>query len=136
MKKVLTVILAMFVCAGLLFSLYGCFGPGKIKVGIINKQKVLANWAEYRDLMGEYQVERDLLLSRLPSVNKSLTEKQKSEIEKLNKKWAEKGRGLEEKFTKVVEDTAKKKNLDMVISNYSVEYGGIDITDEIKGKLK
>lgn len=136
MKKVLTVILAMFICVGLLFSLYGCFKPGKIKVGIINKQKILANWAEYRDLMGEYQVERDLLLNKLPSVNNSLTERQKDEIEKLNKKWAEKGDILENKFTKIVEDTAKKKKLDMVVSNYSVEYGGIDITDEIKGNLK
>lgn len=136
MKKNLIAVLLVFVCVGLLFSLYGCLKPGKIKVGIINKQKILANWAEYRDLMGEYQVERDLLLSKLPSVNNSLTEEQKGEIEKLNKKWAEKGKVLEDKFTKIVEDTAKKKNLDMVVSNYSVEYGGIDITDEIKGKLK
>lgn len=136
MKKNLISVLLVFVCAGLLFTLYGCFGPGKIKVGIINKQKVLANWGEYRDLMGEYQVERDLLLCKLPSVNNSLTESQKNEIDKLNKKWSEKGKVLEDKFTKIVENTAKKKKLDMVVSNYSVEYGGIDITDEVKGKLK
>lgn len=136
MKKVLTVIVTIIICIGLLFSVYGCFKPIKMKVGVVNKKKLLTNWPKYRDLMGEYQVERDLLLSKLPKDSSSLTQQQKNDIEKMSKKLSEKGKILEDEFTKVAESVAKNKKLGIVIiSDYAVEYGGIDITNEIKEKL-
>lgn len=136
MKKSITVVLIIIICAGLLFSAYGCFKPIKMKVGVVNKQKLLINWPKYRDLMGEYQVERDLLVSKLPKDSSSLTQQQKDDIEKMSKKWSEKGKTIEDEFTKAVEGVAKNKKLGIVISDYTVEYGGIDITNEIKEKLQ
>lgn len=136
MKKSITVVLIIIICAGLLFSVYGCFKPIKMKVGVVNKQKLLTNWPKYRDLMGEYQVERDLLVSKLPKESSSLTQQQKDDVEKMSKKWSEKGKVLEDEFTKAAEGVAKKKKLGIVISDYTVEYGGIDITNEIKEKLQ
>lgn len=134
MKKNVTIIIMAFLCLGLLFSIYGCSMRPKLKAGVVNRQKILANWSKYRDLMGEYQIERDLLLSKLPKNSRDLTAQQKEEVNKLNQKWARVGKDLEAEFIVFVEKTAKKKKVDIVVSKDSVEYGGIDITDEIKLK--
>ncbi|MFH1454160.1 MAG: OmpH family outer membrane protein [Armatimonadota bacterium] len=135
MKKIVIVAAVLFICMGIIISVTGC-KPANLKTGIINRYKLLANWAEYRDLMSEYQVESDLLLGKLPKDPSKITDKQKAVIEQMNEKWKEKGNALDEKLEEVVAQIAKKKKLNIVVVDFAVEYGGIDITDEIKNKLQ
>ena len=114
------------IAAGLLA---GCTTPSS-SVGLVDVQRIVANWSTYQGYQSQLNTEERALASKRENVAKK-----RREAMALQAKYA----GITDDLTKQVRDAAIKiandKHLQLVVTRQGVGYGGTDITPEIEKAL-
>ncbi|HEV7178428.1 MAG TPA: hypothetical protein VGN11_01045 [Candidatus Baltobacteraceae bacterium] len=106
--------------------LAGCTGNSS-PVGLIDVNRVVANWPVYQNDQQQLLVEEQKIVQSKTSAGQKAREAQA-----LQKKYA----GITDDLTKQIRDAANKiatqRNLKLVVTKQGVGYGGVDITADVE----
>lgn len=114
----------------------GCSDRAKLRVGIINPQRTLSSWGKYNKAAGKVRNEAIVLDEKIAVSNGKLSAEDKKEIVQTTMQWQKDWESLIEEVKKASEIVAKEKKLDLIVLNNVVNYGGVDVTDDVTKKLK
>lgn len=107
--------------------LAGCSGGGSSPVGLLDVQRLMANWPQYNT--ANTQMLED---ERAIQTGKGSNAQKQRQLADMSKKYA----SLSQQLVKQVQDAAAKvaqqKNLKLVVTREYVGYGGVDITSDVE----
>lgn len=134
MKKVL--ISAMLAAASL-----GLMGSADAASGYVNVEAVLASSPAFVQAEKSFVAELQKLQKEFNEKSKSMSDKDKQALaQKMNQQLAQYRAQImgpiQTKFRAAIEKAAKAKDVDMVVNNDSVVYGGVDLTQDVKANMK
>lgn len=122
MKK--TTLLTAALAAALLA---GCGGGNSSSVGLLDVQRLMANWPQYNT-----DNQQMLADERAIETGKGSNASKQRQVAQMSQKYA----ALSQKLVKQVQDAAAKvaqqKNLKLVVTREFVGYGGVDITPDVE----
>lgn len=135
MKKLSAVLFLVI----LIFILAACAAPGQ-KIGVIDVTKVLEESQRAREYQNQLDARKSEVQKRLESEMGNLKEEERvAEFQKayqeLDRLGRELGQQLHLEIEQAVQKVAEEEQLDIVINNKAVLYGGEDITDEVIEEL-
>lgn len=107
--------------------LAGCSGGGSSSVGLLDVQRLMANWPQYNTANNQM-----LSDERAIQTGKGSNSQKQQQLADMSKKYA----SLSQQLVKQVQDAAAKvaqqKNLKLVVTREFVGYGGVDITPDVE----
>lgn len=119
----------------------------EIKTGLIDSDRLLMDYPEFKKFLDKKQTEsrqiRNIMMKKPGEQGGRLSGEDEAHIKKVTEDFMKKEAVIIKKFVDEVRDASKQvqdeKKLDMVINNpFSrsvVEFGGVDITDDVKAKM-
>jgi Skp family chaperone for outer membrane proteins len=146
--------IAIILTVLILYTMSGCkqnsanatteISSASLRIGYIDSDR-LATQAEFPELTSffEKKEKERARIRSLMTAKKHLTEAEKESIRKATKEFVKSEDALIKDFVETMRVCSKKvaeeKKLDMVLNNKSaariVEYGGIDITEDVRAKI-
>ncbi len=106
--------------------LAGCSGNSS-PVGLIDVNRVVANWSTYQNYQQQLLVEEQKIVR-----SRASTAQKTAQANALQKKYA----GITNDLTKQIRDAASRvasqRNLKLVVTTEGVGYGGVDITPDVE----
>lgn len=106
----------------------GCAGHGT--VGLVDVQRIVANWPEYQSYQTQLYSEERSIASR----RESAARKQIDTIA-LEKKYAKLNDNLSKQIHDVAAKIATQDSLKLVLTREGIGYGGTDITSDVEKAL-
>jgi hypothetical protein len=107
--------------------LAGCAGANNSPVGLLDVQRLMANWPQYNTANNQMLADE-----RAIEVGKGSPSQKQRQIAQMNQRYA----SLSQQLVKQVQDAAAKvaqqKNLKLVVTREFVGYGGVDITPDVE----
>jgi type IV pilus biogenesis protein CpaD/CtpE len=107
--------------------LAGCAGGTSSPVGLLDVQRLMANWPQYNTANNQMLADE-----RAIETGKGSTAQKQQQIAQMNQRYA----SLSQQLVKQVQDAAAKvaqqKNLKLVVTREYVGYGGVDITPDVE----
>jgi Skp family chaperone for outer membrane proteins len=121
-----------------------CIGCGNEKkgprVGYIDTDKLMQKWEKFKTSADEYTKEREQLMRRLARNRSGPTFQDRLEVMKSDEKWDKLKRELRDEIKAAAAQVAKDKKLDIILDNGAtspiIEYGGVDVTNDVVKVLK
>jgi len=106
----------------------GCAGHNTI--GLVDVQRVVANWPEYQTYQTQLYTEERSIAGRRESTSR----KQRDTIA-LEKKYATLNDSLSKQIHDVAAKIATQDSLKLVLTREGIGYGGVDITSDVEKAL-
>lgn len=124
-----------------MLCLIGC---GKEKkgpqVGYIDTDKLMEKWEKFRASANDYSKEREELMRRLSRNTAGPSFQDRLELMRSDEKWDKLKAELRDEIRAAASQVAKEKKLDIILDNGSnspvIEYGGVEITNDVVKALK
>lgn len=122
-------------------GLSGCREKHELKIGYIDTDQLLVKCEKYKKVGEDFLKDQEALVKkyRTPEGQKPSLEGQ-VEVMKLQEKWDKIKKDVRDEIRSKTAEIAKEKKLDLVLDNTSstpvIEYGGVNITDDIVKRLK
>lgn len=135
MKNTYKICILVFIGMFLLFFC-GCGKPPRVKVGLIDPARLVSGWPKYQEMAIKFQEETIEMDSSLPKDLSKVSAEKKQKIIEAGAKWQKIGKELSEEIRKAAELAAKKKKINLIVVGSVVEYGGEDITEDVKTYLR
>jgi outer membrane protein len=115
---------------------WGCSRPRQnLMPGMVMTEKIAAEWPKFRESWQKYRAERYQIFMEF-SRQKALPRKIERRINESGERWQKVNDVLKEEVKESVQAVAREKGLHLVIVNSGVEYGGLDITEDVLKSLK
>jgi hypothetical protein len=116
--------------------------PGELKVGLIDSDRLLENYPEYKKFVDKKEKET-LQVRNMLSTGKKLSEKDKEYVKSTTLNYMKSEEVILKNFVERVREASSlvmaEKKLSLVINNPGtasvIEFGGQDITSEVQAKL-
>lgn len=153
-RKRYFIAIAMLLCVGLYFVGYKTFAQEKkvakkkhVRIAFIDSDQLLGDFPEIKKFAEDKTLEsekiRKTMMERL-SGGGQLTDAEKAQIKASTKKFMEKEDKLLKEFIDKVriatQKVADEKKIDIVLDNKTtdpiIEYGGVNITEDVRLKIK
>jgi len=122
-------------------SLSGCRQKIDLKIGYIDTDQLLVRCEKYKKVGEDFQKDQEALVKKYagPDGQKPSLEGQ-VEVLKLQEKWDRIKKDVRDEIRTATMEIAREKKLDLVLDNTTsnpvIEYGGVNITDDIVKRLK
>jgi Skp family chaperone for outer membrane proteins len=120
-----------FLAAALLASLCSCSSAPKSDIGLVDVQRIMANWPKFQN----YQNQLNNDAATVERSNKSSAEKNRLRGA-LQQRFAQDQTELANDVKGAAQQVAGDKGLKMVFTRQFVGYGGVDITGDVEKILK
>jgi hypothetical protein len=131
LRKILLVLTAIAAC----LALWGCSGPRQnLRPGTIYTEQIAANWPKFRESWLKFQEERSRIFSEYNRQRKN-TGSFENRMNASGEQWQKVNELLKEEVREAVQSVAREKGLHLVIIASGVEYGGLDVSDEVLKSL-
>jgi Skp family chaperone for outer membrane proteins len=125
--RALPLLATIVVCAA---ALTGCTGAPKSDIGLIDTQRLQANWPKFQNYQNQIAADNAAIVHS----NKSESEKRR-EMSDLEKRYV----AAQQELVGDVQDAAKtvqaQRHLTYVFTRQYVGYGGVDITGDVEKLL-
>lgn len=132
MRKTLLFVVAIVLC----LASWGCFRPRQnLLPGTVLTESLAAEWPKFRESWQKYRAERYQIFMEFRQ-QKGLGRKIERRINESGERWQKVNEVLKEEVKESVQAVAREKGLHLVIINSGVEYGGLDITEDVLKSLK
>ncbi|MFH0802832.1 MAG: hypothetical protein V2A78_10675 [bacterium] len=132
MRKTLFFLAAIILC----LASWGCSRPRQnLLPGTVMTEKIAAEWPKFRESWHKYRAERYQIFMEFRQ-KKDFGRKIESRITESGERWQKVNEVLKEEVKESVQAVAREKKLNLVIVNSGVEYGGLDITEDVLKSLK
>ena len=119
------------IAATLLVSLCACHGGGGPQIGLVDEQRITANWPKFQNYQNQLSNDaQSIERSKRPE-----REKQRLRAE-LQARFARNQEELTFDVTDAAKQVAAQKNLTYVFTRQYVGFGGVDITPDVEKILK
>ncbi len=139
-KKLLAPVLVLSLA---MLLIAGCTTGIEKKMGVIDMNKVIKQSPKAQEYQNQLDEKATEIQAEYETIDKNADlsdeekEKQKSTV---LQKFVDLKADLEDKLNKdiqkAVDEVAEDKDLDIIFQKQSVQYGGVDVTDEVIEKLK
>lgn len=106
----------------------GCAGHSE--VGLVDVQRIVANWPEYQTYQTQLLGEERSIAGRRES-----TARKQSDTIALEKKYATLNDSLSKQIHDVAAKIATQDSLKLVLTREGIGYGGVDITSDVEKAL-
>jgi Skp family chaperone for outer membrane proteins len=120
-----------FLATALLASLCSCSSAPKSDIGLVDVQRIMANWPKFQN----YQNQLNNDAATVERSNKSSAEKNRLRGA-LQQRFAQDQTELANDVKGAAQQVAGDKGLKMVFTRQFVGYGGVDITGDVEKILK
>ncbi len=120
-----------FLAATLLASLCACSSAPKSDIGLVDVQRIMANWPKFQN----YQNQLNNDAATVERSTKSSAEKSRLR-DALQQRFAQDQSELANDVKGAAQQVAGERGLKMVFTRQFVGYGGVDITPEVEKVLK
>jgi Skp family chaperone for outer membrane proteins len=115
----------------LLTALAACSKPPTSDIGLIDVQRIMANWPKFQNYQNQLAMDAQTIERSKSSAQDKL--KMRSDLQqRYNRDQME----LYNDVTDAAKQVAASRNLKMVVTREYVGYGGVDITPDIEKILK
>lgn|GEM_PF-5271776 len=132
MRKTLFFVVAIILC----LASWGCLRPRQnLLPGTVMTEKIAAEWPKFRESWQKYRAERYQIFMESRQ-KKDFGRNIESRITESGERWQKVNEVLKEEVKESVQAVAREKRLNLVIVNSGVEYGGLDITEDVLKSLK
>jgi Skp family chaperone for outer membrane proteins len=114
-----------------LLALGACSTAPKSDIGLIDVQRIMANWPKFQNYQNQLSVDAQTIeRSKKP-------EREKAKLrDQLQQRYAQDQTELYNDVTGAAKQVAANRNLKLVFTRQYVGYGGVDITPDIEKILK
>jgi Skp family chaperone for outer membrane proteins len=119
------------IAACALLALCACSTAPKSDIGLIDVQRIMANWPKFQNYQNQLSVDAQTIeRSKKP-------EREKARLrDQLQQRYAADQTELYNDVTGAAKQVAASRNLKLVFTRQYVGYGGVDITTDIEKILK
>lgn len=119
------------IAACALLALCACSTAPKNDIGLIDVQRIMANWPKFQNYQNQLSVDAQTIeRSKKP-------EREKARLrDQLQQRYAQDQTELYNDVTGAAKQVAASRNLKLVFTRQYVGYGGVDITTDIEKILK
>lgn len=121
----------LFCAAALVASLAACGRPPKSDIGLVDTQRITANWPKFINYNN--QVNADAAAIERSGAPESQKQKQRAALQQ---RFVSAQNELTSDVQQAASQVAKDRGLKYVFTRQYVGYGGVDITPEIEKVLK
>lgn len=133
MKKLIAILTIIFLCS----ILGACFKfRQELRVGIIDTQRIMAQWPKFRQTWIDVQREGYQLFQSINKNKTTISPTDREAVKEASEKWQKVKEQLTDEARGAAIAVAKTKKLQMVVVNSGVEFGGEDITEDVLKLLK
>jgi Skp family chaperone for outer membrane proteins len=125
-KNTKIVCIAAFAAA----ALTGCTGGGSTPVGLIDVQRLTANWPQYTNAQNQLLADE-----RAIEQGKGSQQQKQRQVLQMQAKYAQISQQLVNQIKDAASKVAQQRNLKLVVTREFVGYGGTDITPDVEKAL-
>jgi Skp family chaperone for outer membrane proteins len=119
------------IAAALLASLCACTGKSQSSIGLVDVQRISANWPKFQN----YQNQLANDAQTIEHSNRSARDKAQARAQ-LQQRFAQAQKELSDDVSGAAKQVAADKHLTYIFTRQYVGYGGVDITPEVEKILK
>ncbi len=112
-------------------ALTGCTGAPKSDIGLIDTQRITANWPKFQNYQNQIAADN----AAITRSSKSNAEKQR-EMNDLERRYAQAQAELTGDVKQAAEQVQQARHLKYIFTRQYVGYGGIDVTADVEKILK
>lgn len=111
-------------------ALAGCSGGPKSDIGLIDVQRITANWPKFQNYQNQLTADQIALSRSTQPANEKVRQEQQ-----LEQRYGQAQAELTGEVQDAAKQVAAQKNLKLVMTRQFVGYGGVDITPDIEKVL-
>ncbi len=133
-SAVIAALMIVFCCIS------GCREKRELKVGYIDTDQLLVKCEKYKKVGEDFLQDQQALVKKYGTDGQKPSMEGQVEVMKLQEKWNKIKQDVRDEIRIATTEVAKEKKMDLVLDNTTsspvIEYGGVDITDDIIKRLK